>query len=282
MTRTSPQLLAALRERIRAIEAAGAPPRVLPFRIASLDAALPGGGLALGALHEVAGVGPDEEDGAVAAAFAAGILARLAAGDGSGQKAGGQVLWCLAGDDLYGPGLAAVGLAPPRLVVARAAGDIEVLWAMEEALQDRSVVGVLGEVAALPSGAGRRLQLAAEASGVTALVLRRWRSRQLAARQRGRPSAAATRWRVKALPSRVPPGEPGVGRPRWRIGALPSVAAPGEPGVGRARWHVELLRCRGGIPGSWIVEGCDASGHVALPAELADRPDRAPHRAGRG
>jgi protein ImuA len=216
MARPSPQLLSALRERIRAVEAGEAPPRVLPFGAASLDAALPGGGLALGALHEVAGAGPDEEDGAVAAAFAAGILARLAAGGQSGSESG-QVLWCLAGDDLYGPGLAAAGLVPPRLVLARTRGDAETLWAMEEALRDRFVVGVLGEVATFALTAGRRLQLAAEASGVTALVLRRWR--------------------------------------------------------------VELLRCRGGIPGSWIVEGCDASGHVALPAELADRPDRA---AGRG
>ena len=259
MARPSPQLLSALRERIRAVEAGGAPSRVLPFGAASLDAALPGGGLALGALHEVAGAGADEEDGAVAAAFAAGILARLAAG-GQGEGSwgeGGQVLWCLAGDDLYGPGLAAAGLAPPRLVVARTRSDAETLWAMEEALRGRAVVGVLGAVAALALAAGRRLQLAAEASGVTALVLRRWRTGEIAARQRGRPSAAATRWRVAALPSLPPPGEPGIGRPRWRL---------------------ELLRCRGGSPGSWIVEGCDASGHVALPAELADRPDRTADR----
>src|SRR5918911_5268766 len=98
MARAPSNLLSALRERIRALETAGAaPPRVLPFGVAALDAALPGGGLALGALHEVMGAGPDEEDGAVAASFAAGILARLARDAGPGS----QVLWCLAEDDLY-------------------------------------------------------------------------------------------------------------------------------------------------------------------------------------
>src|SRR2546423_9879335 len=68
--------ISALRERIRQIEQ---PARhgVLPFGVAAIDRALPGGGLALGAVHEIIGAGGDEEDGAAAAGFAAGILARL-------------------------------------------------------------------------------------------------------------------------------------------------------------------------------------------------------------
>ena len=71
--------ISALRERIRQIEQ---PARhgVLPFGVAAIDRALPGGGLALGAVHEITGAGGDEEDGAAAAGFAAGILARLGAG----------------------------------------------------------------------------------------------------------------------------------------------------------------------------------------------------------
>jgi hypothetical protein len=71
--------LTALRKRIGQIER---PARhgVLPFGIAAIDRALPGGGLALGAVHEILGQGGDEEDGAAAAGFAAGILARLDAG----------------------------------------------------------------------------------------------------------------------------------------------------------------------------------------------------------
>src|SRR5690242_2426043 len=68
--------LLTLRDRIRQIER---PARhgVLPFGVAAIDGALPGGGLALGAVHEIIGAGGDEEDGAAAAGFAAGILARL-------------------------------------------------------------------------------------------------------------------------------------------------------------------------------------------------------------
>src|SRR5712671_4096153 len=139
--------LSALRERIRQIES---PIRhgVLPFDVAVIDRALPGGGLALGAVHEITGAGGDEEDGAAAAGFAAGILARLGTGShpsphplypqpnppplaGEGiaapcnplpRKRGrvgvgaggaqGPVLWCLRRPDLYGPGLLAQGLDP--------------------------------------------------------------------------------------------------------------------------------------------------------------------------
>src|SRR5207247_707708 len=70
--------LTALRQRIRQLER---PARhgVLPFDVAAIDRALPSGGLALGAVHEILGQGGDEEDGAAAAGFAAGILARLSA-----------------------------------------------------------------------------------------------------------------------------------------------------------------------------------------------------------
>jgi len=239
-------LLPELREQIRRIERpAAATHEVLPFGVAAIDGVLPGGGLSRGALHEILGLGGDEEDGVLAAAFAAGIIARLmAAGDGMG-------LWCLPRPDLYGPGLAAHGLDPGRLVLVRAPRDDEILWAMEEGLRAPGIAAVVGEVGALPAVASRRLQLAAERSGITALLLRRWRDGGQAARERALPNAAVTRWRIAALPSQPPQGEPGVGRPRWRV---------------------ELLRCRGGEPACWEVEGADATGHVSLAAALADRP----------
>src|SRR5438105_690247 len=108
-------LLPELRERIRRIERPAARTHgVLPFGIAEIDRVLPGGGLARGALHEILGAGGDEEDGALAAAFGAGILGRLVAG---------MVLWCLPRPDLYGSGLAAHGLDPRRLVLVQAPRD---------------------------------------------------------------------------------------------------------------------------------------------------------------
>ena len=84
-----------LREKIRRLEAADRRVAgVLPFGLAEMDARLPGGGLALGALHEVAGAGNGALDGAAAALFTAGIMARMR----------GQILWCVRDQDLFAPG----------------------------------------------------------------------------------------------------------------------------------------------------------------------------------
>ena len=271
--------LPTLRERIRRIEQPAATVHgVLPFGVAAIDRTLPGGGLARGAVHELVGMGGDEEDGALAAAFAAGILGRLGSptspsqslmrpgpslsalggGEGRGEVGAigamrdGIVLWCLPRPDLYGPGLAILGLDPARLVLVWARRDGEILSAIEEGLRAAGVAAVVGEVGAFPAVASRRLQLAAERSGVTAFVLRRWRDGARAARERGLPNAAATRWRITALPSDPARAEPGIGHPRWRI---------------------ELLRCRGGAPACWEVEVADATGSLSLVATLADRPN---------
>jgi len=267
--------LSALRERIRRLEQ---PVRhgVLPFGVDAIDDALPGGGLALGAVHEILGVGGDEEDAATASGFVAGLLARLGAE---------PVLWCLKRADLYGPGLLAHGLDPGRLVLVRAARDDDILWAVEEGLRAPDLAAAVGEIGRLPMVAGRRLQLAAERSGVTLFLLRRWRNAAVAAAERGRPSAAVTRWRVSALPSAPPFQQPPL--PRWGRGGEHYGDARGwELGIGRPRWRMELLRVRGGAPGAWDVEVADATGHVSLSAGLADRPaapaEQAAPRAGAG
>lgn len=246
--------LIALQDRIRQIERPNALRHgVLPFGVDAIDRALPGDGLALGALHEILGGGADEEDGAAAAGFIAGIVGRI-------PKANGLVLWCLKRDDLYGPGLAAHGLDPARIVRVATRRDDDILWTLEEGLRAPNALGgiaaVVGEVERLPIVAGRRLQLATERSGSPALLLRRWPTGAAAAAERARPSAAVT---------------------RWRVSALPSLPAAGEPGIGQPRWRVELLRCRGAEPAAWTMEIADASGLMRLPAELADRP-AAPRR----
>lgn len=208
-------LLAELRSRIRRLEGLGeAGGGVLPFGVPELDSGLPDGGLPLGCLHEVAA-----EDRGAGTAFAAGLLARLAAARGA------PVLWVVRGRDLHAAGLAAYGLTPERLIAVRAVRDADALWALEEALRCKRLAGVLGEVGRLDLTASRRLQLAAEAGGVTGLLLR------LGEERAGAASAAVTRWRVAPAPSDTL-GEPGVGEPRWRL---------------------DLLRCRGGRPGSWQV-----------------------------
>src|SRR5260221_1070485 len=87
-------IVEALRERIQRLEGAGGRRRtVLPFGIRAIDRHLPEGGLALGALHEVAGGGNGAIDGAAAALFAAGIAARTR----------GQGLWGVTRHDSFAP-----------------------------------------------------------------------------------------------------------------------------------------------------------------------------------
>ncbi len=225
-------LLAGLRARIRGLEGLGGEgARVLPFGLPDLDSAFPAGGLPLGCLHEVAG----EEPGA-GTAFAAHLLARLA-------SESAPAVWIVRGRDLHAAGLAAYGLTPDRLIAVRAARDADALWAMEEALRCKRLSAVLGEVAGLDLTASRRLQLAAESSGVTGVLL------QNAAR-RSAASAAVTRWRIAPAPSQ-----------------------PEEPGVGDPRWRAELERCRGGRPGAWLLEWRDGA---LLPAKDPVRTAPAP------
>ncbi|HVL22411.1 MAG TPA: damage-inducible protein [Amaricoccus sp.] len=218
---------------------------VLPFGITEVDTGLPGGGLALGALHEVAGGGNGAIDGAAAALFAAGIAARTT----------GQALWCIARPDLFAPGLAQAGLAPDRVIYVEAGDDRAVLACMEEGLRHGGLGAVVGEVARLSMTASRRLQVAAEGSGSIGIALRRWR-RQAETVDFGQPTAAITRWRVSALPSTPLP----------------------VPGVGRHRWLVELIRARAGESADFELEACDDTGRLAVPADLVHRPAAAKGR----
>jgi protein ImuA len=236
--------LAALREEVRAIERSGAAKAggVLAFGIDEVDGRLAGGGLATAALHEIAGAGADLSDDAAATLFIAGIAAR---------RGTGTILWALPRFDLFAPGLAAAGLGPERVLYAECGPDEEVLAVMEEGLRHGGLDAVIGEVGRAAMAATRRLQLAAEESGVTALMLRRWR--------RG---------------GEDPLGVPSAAMTRWRIACAPSTPLPVE-GIGRARWRVTLARQRGGEPHTWILEASDAEGRLALPARSGDRPHQA-------
>jgi protein ImuA len=225
-----------LRARIAQIEGGAARHASLPFEVSAIDCHLPTGGIAFGALHEIAG-SPELADDASATIFLAGILARI----------NGPVFWCLRWRDLFAPALDLAGLHPDRIIHVEAGSDANVLLAMEECLRQPGLAGVVGEVAKYTTTASKRLQLAAEGSGVAAFVFRRASKVEHCAEG----TAAVTRWRITASPSED----------------------LGLPSLGRPRWRVELERVRGGNPHSWILEGCDATGRVALPAALADRPD---------
>ncbi|WP_431867101.1 ImuA family protein [Allosphingosinicella sp.] len=229
---------------MRAIETAGraAARPCLRLGVAEVDARLAGGGLAAGALHEIAPDRPDLGDDAAATLFAAVLAAR--AGEGT-------VLWALSRRDLFAPGLAAAGLPPDRVLYAECRGDEEVLAVMEEGLRHGGLAAVVGEAGRAAMAATRRLQLAAEESGTAALMLKRWRRN--GADPLALPSAAVTRWRLASAPS----------------------APLDVPGIGRARWRLVLARQRGGEPCEWLMEAPDETARLALAADPRHRPDRA-------
>jgi len=202
---------AALREKVRRLERAYSAQRAgqeaVPLGVPAIDALLPSG-LLTGALHEIeAGPTPSgrvaPHDGA-ALAFTAFLLGRLGPG---------TLLWCRqpsgASDARpYAPALA-TWFDPARLLMVTVRRDEDLFWAMEEGLRTPGIAAVVGETRAADPTAGRRLSLAAEKSGVPALLLR------------GQPappqSVCTTRWRVASATTHSTPGLNDVGAPRWRI-----------------------------------------------------------------
>jgi len=247
--------LQSLRRQIASLESAnlqnGRPAHgVVPFGDDRIDSCLPGGGLARGAWHGLSGDGLETETAAAPGAFAALLAKPLAAM--------GAAVWVLRRDDLYAPGLAALGFPAQRLIFVRAGDDAEVLAALEDAARTPGVSVAVGEADSIGLVAGRRLQLACETHGATVLLLERRPFGGRPSREAG--AAPVTRWRIASLPS-----EPeGLGQ---------------NLGLGAPRWRVELERCRGGRPGAWTVEMKEQD-HGPYPlrvvAELADHRVAAP------
>jgi protein ImuA len=223
--RESSKSLAALRQTIAALDR-GRPERdAARFATghAGLDQAM-GGGLACGRLHELFA---DVEEAGAGAGLSL-LLACRAADDrpllwlrceGSARMDGSP----------YGPGIAALGIAPERLLLGTLSDTGALLQAALDALRCPALGAVVietrGRQPLIDLTASRRLVLAAEASGVTALMLR--------IGDDPAPSAAETRWQVAAAPSIPLPGD-----------------APGH-----SAFDLTLLRRRAGPDGiSWRVE----------------------------
>jgi protein ImuA len=202
-------------------EAAG----LITLRLPEVDAVLQGG-LARGALHELAPAKPTPQQPAAITGFALALAARAVAD-------GRSALWiqtdfaALEAGLPYGPGLDLFGLPLRHLLILRVSRPLDLLWAFEEALKSRGVAAVLAELpesgTAADLTATRRLTLAARAGGGLGLLLRH-RPCPLA-------SAAMTRWQVTAAVSR--PDDYG--------------------GLGRTAFDLSLCKNRRGHCGRWIV-----------------------------
>src|ERR1700722_48957 len=221
--------LATLRGSIERIEISGA--AYVPGRVAlghaDADAALQGG-LAVGAVHEVFAEG---RQSAAATGFVAGLAGRVTARR--------PLVWVrqdfteIESGALSMSGLAELGLDPRLVVTVRAADVDTALRTAADAFACDAlgcvVLEVWGEARQLDLVASRKLTLAAQASGVTGLVLR------MAAEPQ--PSTAETRWIVRAAHS--PPTSV------WSAWGAPLFDA-------------QLVRNRHGPVGRWIMEWkCD-------------------------
>jgi protein ImuA len=253
MTSARTSTLATLRGRIERIEASTC--AIAPNRVAlghaEADAALCGG-LATAAVHEVFAEG---HQSAAATGFVAGLSARVSARR--------PLVWVrqdfcdLEAGTLSMNGLSELGLDPRCLVTVRASDVESALRAAADALACDALGAVVletwGQAKALDLVASRKLTLAAQASGVTGLLLR------IAAAPL--PSTAETRWIVRAAHS-PPPSQWGV----W----------------GSPCFDAELARNRHGPTGRWIMEWkCDEClfSEAADPQPLAATPAHRPHQA---
>ncbi len=240
-------------ERIETHDGAYSPRRVA-LGHSDADATLQGG-LALGAMHEVfteAG-----RQSAVATGFVAGLAGRAGARR--------PLVWIrqdfteIESGALSMSGLAELGLDPRLLVTVRAADVDTALRTAADALACDAlgvvVLEVWGEARQLDLVASRKLTLAAQASGVTGLVLR------MAAEPQ--PSTAETRWIVRAAHS--PP------------------AASWSSAWGAPVFDAQLVRNRHGPVGRWIMEWkCDEclfGKPAADPQPVAAAPAHRPHQA---
>ncbi|HEX4694098.1 hypothetical protein [Sphingomonas sp.] len=221
--------LSKLRRRLARLERA-APREVVRFATGCevVDAWLDGG-LCRGRLHEV--VASESGDAGAAAGF--GALLALRAGEGK------PLLWLRTeggerqGGKLHAGGLVELGFDGGAVMLGLVADDAALLKAANDAARCAGLGALLiecwGDPKPLDLTATRRLMLAAEASGVTVLLLR------IAAAEA--PSVADTRWRVASAPS-VP------------LADGSAAGAPGDPA-----FDVELLRRRAGPAGAkWRVE----------------------------
>lgn len=218
------------------------------------DAALQGG-LARGAVHEVFAEG---RQSAAATGFVAGLARRLGARR--------PLLWVrqdfaeIESGALSMSGLSELGLDPRLVVTVRAPGVESALRTTADALACDAlgvvVMEIWGEARPFDLVASRKLTLAAQKSGVTALLLR--------PQALPSPSSAETRWIVRAAHS--PPDTAWLDT-AWRAWGAPVL-------------DTQLVRNRHGPTGQWIMEWkCDeclfreATAHPQpVAAAAADRP----------
>jgi len=186
-----------------------------------------------GVIHEF--VSSCEEQTAATSGFIAGVVASLMGPQGAS-------LWICPRQTIFPPALKTFGIQPDSVIFVELQNEIDILWAMDEALKCPALTTVIAETNELTFTASRRLQLAVERSQVTGFVIRN-------DGKKINSTAAVARWRIT-------PAESG--------------AIDGLPGIGHPHWNVELLKVKNGRPGSWNIRWVN-SGFESVKIITADQ-----------
>lgn len=217
-----------------------------------LDAALPGGGLPAGALTEIFYNSTSPGGAASLACIAARAAARATTFTNGRDFTNGRFVAWIDTDEFYPPAAAALGLDPEKLFMIHPRDPGEALWTFEQTARSRAIAASILLITNTTIAVTRRLQLAAEAGGGLALLLR-------SAAGAGHPSAASVRLRAQA---------------RAAPAATPAAVLPPQ------RIEIEILKIRGTLSSNnFLIEIDHASGDVRGAAAAADRSDCAHRRA---
>jgi len=153
-----------------------------------------------------------------AIAFSAVLSSRLA-----GEH--GNILYIAPDRSLHPLGLLPCGVKLDRFLYVSAKRRQDLAWAVMEALRCPQVSSVMALIGGLDLTESRRLQLAAESSGATGFLLGHAVSAPIA--------SPITRWKIS------------------------SAAGKASQRFEHPLWELDLLYCRGGRPGKWILEWRD-------------------------
>ena len=137
----------------------------------------------------------------------------------------GQILYIAPDRSLHPLGLLPFGVKLDQLLHVSARRHRDLAWAVMEALRCSQVSSVIALLGGLDLTESRRLQLAAESSGATGFLLGHATSAPIA--------SPITRWKIS------------------------SAAGKASQRFEHPLWALDLLYCRGGRPGKWILEWRD-------------------------
>lgn len=171
---------------------------------------------------------------ASAIAFASVLSSRLAGDQG-------HILYIAPDRSLHPLGLLPYQVKLDRFLHVSTKRSQDLAWAVLEALRCPQVSSVIALIGGLSQTDSRRLQLATETSGATGFLLGHEASPPIA--------SASTRWKIS-----------------------PVTCTSGQK-FDEPLWELDLLYCRGGHPGKWIVEwnGQKLNSILAQPVQLTAR-----------